>query len=319
MDKLLKKLVAPTSVSGREQAISEVIEKLGKPYGEISRDPMGNLVIHRAGLGRRMMLAAHMDTIGLMVTHVDEKGFVRFAPIGGLRLMPMIGQRVRFESGVFGIVCFERGTEPQDLTPEKLYVDTAGVRVEIGETAAFCGEPLFQGGKVISPYLDNRLGCAVCLKALELLEQTDNDIFCVFTVQEEVGTRGAKPVAYSITPDLAFAVDICGLADFPGNDKPNSLTIEGGPVIKLMDANVLCHPTAVARLEEAGKALAIPTQRYVTRSGGTDAGAIFNTRGGVPTGVLSVPIRYTHNPNELADLAVAENCARLLTKAIAMP
>lgn len=316
MDKLLQKLVPPVSVSGREEEISRVIETLAKPYGQISRDHLGNLVVHKPGNGRRILLAAHMDTIGLIVTHVDEKGFVRFAAIGGLRLVPMIGQRVKFESGVVGIVCFDRGTEPGDLTVDKLYVDTAGAKVEIGETAAFCAEPLFAGRKVISPYLDNRLGCAVCLKALELLKHTDNDIFCVFTVQEEVGCRGAKPVAYTITPDLAIAVDICGLADFPGDDKPNSLTVEGGPVIKIMDAGVICHPTVVSMLEEAGKKLNIATQRYVTRSGGTDAGAIFNTRGGVPSGVLSIPIRYTHNPNELADLDVAENCAKLLAEAI---
>ena len=316
MDKLLQKLVPPVSVSGREEEISRVIETLAKPYGQISRDHLGNLVVHKPGNGRRILLAAHMDTIGLIVTHVDEKGFVRFAAIGGLRLVPMIGQRVKFESGVVGIVCYDRGTEPGDLTVDKLYVDTAGAKVEIGETAAFCAEPLFAGRKVISPYLDNRLGCAVCLKALELLKHTDNDIFCVFTVQEEVGCRGAKPVAYTITPDLAIAVDICGLADFPGDDKPNSLTVEGGPVIKIMDAGVICHPTVVSMLEEAGKKLNIATQRYVTRSGGTDAGAIFNTRGGVPSGVLSIPIRYTHNPNELADLDVAENCARLLAEAI---
>lgn len=316
MDKLLQKLVPPVSVSGREEEISRVIETLAKPYGQISRDHLGNLVVHKPGNGRRILLAAHMDTIGLIVTHVDEKGFVRFAAIGGLRLVPMIGQRVKFESGVVGIVCYDRGTEPGELTVDKLYVDTAGAKVEIGETAAFCAEPLFAGRKVISPYLDNRLGCAVCLKALELLKHTDNDIFCVFTVQEEVGCRGAKPVAYTITPDLAIAVDICGLADFPGDDKPNSLTVEGGPVIKIMDAGVICHPTVVSMLEEAGKKLNITTQRYVTRSGGTDAGAIFNTRGGVPSGVLSIPIRYTHNPNELADLDVAENCAKLLAEAI---
>ena len=253
MDKLLQKLVPPVSVSGREEEISRVIETLAKPYGQISRDHLGNLVVHKPGNGRRILLAAHMDTIGLIVTHVDEKGFVRFAAIGGLRLVPMIGQRVKFESGVVGIVCYDRGTEPGDLTVDKLYVDTAGAKVEIGETAAFCAEPLFAGRKVISPYLDNRLGCAVCLKALELLKHTDNDIFCVFTVQEEVGCRGAKPVAYTITPDLAIAVDICGLADFPGDDKPNSLTVEGGPVIKIMDAGVICHPTVVSMLEEAGK------------------------------------------------------------------
>lgn len=317
MDKLLKKLIPPIGVSGREAEISKEIEKLARSFGEVSRDHLGNLVVHKPGMGRRIMLAAHMDTIGIMVTYVDEKGFARFAPIGGLRLVPMAGQRVRFENGAVGVICYDRGTEAQDLKPEKMYVDLAGQKVSVGETAAFCAEPIFANGMVISPYLDNRLGCAVCLKALEIMKKTDNEIFCVFTVQEEVGLRGARPAAYSIIPDLAIAVDICGIADWPGEDKPNSLTLSGGPVIKIMDARIICHPSAVKRLEEAGEALGIQTQRYVTKSGGTDAGAIFDTRGGVPSGVLSIPIRYTHNPNEIGDLKVAEDCARLLAEAIA--
>lgn len=319
MDKLLKQLVPPVSVSGRETEISKVIEALARPYGEISRDHLGNLVVHRPGFGRRILLAAHMDTVGIIATYVDEKGFVRFAPVGGLRVIPAIGQRVRFESGVIGVICFDRGVEPADLTADKLYVDTAGAKVELGETAAFCAEPVFTGNHVISPYLDNRLGCAVCLKALELLQDTDNDIFCVFTVQEEVGCRGAKPVAFTITPDLAIAVDICGLADFPGEKKPNSLTIDAGPVVKIMDAGVICHPTVVSLLEDSAKKTGITVQRYVAESGGTDAGAIANTRGGVPSGVLSIPIRYTHNPNEIANLDVAESCAKLLAEAISAP
>lgn len=316
MDKLLRELIAPVSVSGRETAISQVIERLAKPYGEIVRDPLGNLVVHKAGMGRRIMLAAHMDTVGLMVTYVDPEGFARFAPIGGLRLISLIGQRVRFDSGVIGVICFDRGVELKDLTMDQLFVDTAGAKVEIGDTAVFCGEPVFAGDKVISPYLDNRLGCAVCLKALELLNDSENDIFCTFTVQEEVGTRGAKPAAYAIMPDLAIAVDICGIADTPGEDKPNSLTLSGGPVIKRMDARVLCHPAVVDLLEQAAKKLALPTQAYVTKKGGTDAGAIAGTRGGVPAGVLSIPIRNTHFPNEIADMNVALQCAELLAEAI---
>ncbi len=317
MDNLLKKLIAPIGVSGRETAISQQIEKLAGNLGEVSWDHLGSLVVHRPGPGRRIMLAAHMDTIGIMVTYLDDRGFARFAPLGGLRLVPLTGQRVRFESGAVGVICTDRGVEPQDLKPENMFVDLAGQKVETGETAAFCGESVFANGMVISPYLDNRLGCAVCLRALQLLKRTDNDIFCVFTVQEEVGLRGARPAAYSIIPDLAIDVDICGVTDWPGEDRPNSLTLSGGPVVKLMDARILCHPDVVKRLEDAGKVLGIRTQRYVTRSGSTDAGAIFDTRGGVPTGVLSIPIRYTHNPNEIGDLRVAEDCARLLAEALA--
>ena len=316
MDKLLRKLISPVAVSGRETAVSEIIAELAAPYGEVVRDRMGNLVVHRPGFGRRIMVAAHMDSIGVMVTYIDEKGFARFANLGGMQLVPMIGQRVRFESGVIGVISAERGVELKELKPEHLFIDTAGEPVAIGDTAAFCAEPVFAGKKVISPYLDNRLGCAVTLRAMELLKDTENEIFFVFTLQEEVGCRGARPVAFTIQPDLAIAVDICGVPDTPCKKKPNALTLEGGPVIKIMDANVIASPEIVSLLEQAGEDMGVETQRLVTNAGGTDAGAIIGTRGGVPTGSLAIPIRYTHCPNEVGDLEVAENCARLLAEAI---
>lgn len=316
MDKLLRKLISPVAVSGRETAVSDLIKELAAPYGELSTDTMGNLIVHRPGPGRRIMVAAHMDSIGVMVSCVDEKGFARFVNLGGMRLVPMIGQRVLFENGTVGVICAERDVAAKDLKPEHLYLDTAGEPVSIGDTAAYCAEPVFTGKKVISSYLDNRLGCAVCLRALELLRSTENDLYFVFTAQEEVGCRGARPAAYAIQPELALAVDICGVPDTPGEKHKNALTLEGGPVIKIMDWSHIASPEVIALLEQVGKDLNIRTQRYVAESGGTDAGAIIDTRGGVPTACLAIPIRYTHCPNEIGDLAVAEDCARLLAEAV---
>ena len=316
MDKLLRKLISPVAVSGRESAVSAVIAELAASCGELTHDAMGHLIVHKTGTGRRVMVAAHMDSIGIMVTYIDDKGFVRFVNLGGMQLVPMVGQRVRFENGVYGVICVERGIEMKDLKPEHLYVDTAGETVAVGDTACFCAEPVFMGKKVISSYLDNRLGCAVCLRAMELLRKTENDIFFVFTTQEEVGLRGARAAAYSIQPDLAIAVDICGMRDTPGEKKVNALTLEGGPVVKLMDRSHIASPSVISLLEQAGEALGIGTQRLVADHGGTDAGGIIHTRGGVPTGCLAIPIRYTHCPNEIGDLEVAENCARLLAEAV---
>ena len=316
MDKLLKQLIPPVSVSGREQAVRDVIAKLAKPLGDVSTDHLGNLVVHKPGSGKRIMLAAHMDSVGLIVTYVEKEGFARVAPIGGLRPALILGQRVRFENGAAGVICCDRDVKIEDLSFDTLYIDAFGQTVEVGMTAVFWSDPVFAGSKVMSSFLDNRLGCAVCLQALAQMDPTDNEIFCVFTVQEEVGIRGAKPAAYAITPDLAIAVDICGIADTPGKTHPNALTLEGGPVVKIMDARVICHETVIGLLEQTASDLGISTQRYVTKRGGTDAGAIFNTRGGVPSGVLSIPIRYTHSPNEIADLNTAADCARLLAAAI---
>lgn len=317
MQNLLNKLIPPVSVSGCETEISKVLAELGKPLGEVVSDALGNLVIHRSGSGKRVMIAAHMDSVGVIATYTDENGYVRFGRIGGMKLLHMVGQRVRFESGVLGVICPENGLEPKDLDESKLYIDTAGEKVEIGETAAFCGEPYYVNNKVFSPALDNRLGCAICLRALELLGETENDIYCVFTVQEEVGRRGARPAAYSISPDLGIAIDICGTFDYPGGKKLDALTLSGGPIVKYMDQRTISHRAVTALLEDCAKELGMPIQRYVTKRGGTDSSMILNSRGGVPAATLSVPIRYTHTPNEIADLDVAEQTARLLAAAIA--
>ena len=316
MDKLLQQLIPPVSVSGCEGEIAKVIRQLGVPYGEVVSDHLGNLVIHKPGNGKRIMLAAHMDTVGVVATYIEDNGFVRLGRLGGMKLLHMVGQRVKFESGVLGVICAEGDLEPKDLDESRLYIDTAGQKVEIGETAAFCQAPYFVGNTVISNSLDNRLGCAVCLRALELLGETDNDIFCTFTVQEEVGCRGAGPVAFTVTPDLAIAVDITGVFDYPGGKK-TPLTLSGGPVVKYMDHRTISSRKISQLLEDTAKELDIPVQRYVTKQGGTDAGMIFNTRGGVPTGNLAIPIRYTHTPNEVADLSVAEQCAKLLAAVLA--
>ncbi len=317
MDKLLEKLIAPVSISGRETEIARLIADLAKPYGEISTDHLGNLVVYKKGMGKRILLAAHMDTVGLIVTYIDDDGFARFGNVGGLRLPSLIGQRVKFDNGVIGVVCAERGVEPKDLKIDKLYVDTLGQKVQVGDTAAFFGSPEFNADSVMAHSLDDRIGCAILLKTMELLKQTENEIFFVFTVQEEVGARGARPVAYTICPDLAIAVDVCGTSDTPGDGKPNNLTIDGGPVINYMDSSLICHPKVVKLLEDAAQKLDIRTQRLVSKRGGTDAGGMYSTRGGVPSGVLSIPIRYLHTHNEVANMKVAADCARILAEAAA--
>ncbi len=316
MDKLLRKLLAPVAVSGREEALTRIIAELAKPYGELAMDRMGNLAVHRPGYGRRIMVSAHMDAVGVMVTYVEEKGFARFVSLGPTKLASMPGQRVRFESGVIGLIGADRGVALKDLKPEHLFIDTAGEPVAIGDTAAFCGEPVFAGGKIISPYLESALSCAVVLRAMELLKETENELFFVFTVQKELGGRGARPVAFTIQPDLAIAVDVCDVPDTPGEKKINALRLSGGPVVKLMDWSHIARPEIVSLLEQAGEDLGIQTQRLVETDGSSEAGYIMQTRGGVPSGCLAVPVRYAHCPNALGDLEVAENCARLLAEAV---
>ena len=316
MKDLLTRLVPAFGPSGREQTIEGVLAELARPYGEVFTDPLGNLIVHKPGPGKRIMVAAHMDTIGLVATYIEDGGFVRFGALGGLRLPELLGQRVRFASGAVGVVCREGKAELKDLSVTDLYVDLAGQTVELGEQAVFCAETRFVGDTVISPYLDDRIGCAVALKALTKAQDTENDLYVVFTTQEEVGIRGAKTAAYTVDPQLAIAVDVCGTGDTLGAAEKSPVKLGAGPVVEYLDKSALCHRSVVDLLLQAGRDLDIPCQRYAATMGGTDAGAIHQTRGGVPTGILSIPTRYIHTPGEMCSLTDAEQCAAVLAKAV---
>ncbi len=313
MLELLKKIVPVHAPSGREASVADVMEEIAKSYGyaDVSRDTMGNLCVHKPGKGERVMLAAHMDSIGFIATYIDEKGFVRVGNLGGIRLVPALYQRVVFSNGVVGVVCADAGVDAKDLEMDKLYIDTMGQTVRPGDTATFVGEMTQSGDCIVSPYHDDRIGCAILLKLLEELKETDVDLFCVFTAQEEVGCRGAGPAAYAIMPDYAIAIDVTGTGDIPGDGK-SPVKLGGGPVIKIMDRAAIGHPDVIARMEKAAEKAGISCQRLVATAGGTDTGAMAASRGGVPAACLSIATRYIHTPNEIVNIADCEQSVALL-------
>ena len=164
--------------------------------------------------------------------------------------------------------------------------------------------------------MDNRISCAVLLKALSELDSCANDCYFVFSVQEEVGLRGAKTAAYGIDPAYGIAVDVTDVDDVPGSECSGTAKLGKGAAIKVMDSSVICHPEMVALLEQAAAANAIPSQRDVLRAGGTDAGVMLVNRAGVITGGISVPCRYIHTPCEMVNLGDAAACVDLV-KAVA--
>ena len=159
--------------------------------------------------------------------------------------------------------------------------------------------------------MDNRIGCLVLLLAMEQAGETDNDLYFVFSAQEEVGTRGAKTAAWAIDPDYGIAVDVCGTDDMPGAKHNVTALCGKGAAVNVMDRSVICHPEMVKKLEDLARENGIPAQRTVTRMGGTDAGPIHQTRAGVYTGGISIPCRYIHTPTELVDLGDVRACADL--------
>lgn len=317
---LIQTLNAAHGPSGDEGGIRERLAELARPLAdEISTDTMGNLIVRKLGSGPRVMLCAHMDSIGFIVTHVEENGFLRVGRLGGISPKEAAYTPVRFAGGARGVIVPEEKADFGKLKLDECYVDigakdreTALKTVAVGDTMIYDSPCFTNQGKVVSPYLDNRISCAILLKVLEEMELCPNDLYVVFTVQEEVGLRGAKPAAWAVDPDYAVVVDVTDVDDTPGSEKCGTVRLGKGPAIKIMDSSVICHPDMIQKLESQAKALDMPTQRDIMRAGGTDAGVMHTTRIGVRTGGVSVPCRYIHTPVEMADLQDARDCAKLL-------
>lgn len=305
--------------SGDESFLAETIYKFAAPYAdEHWYDPMGNLIVHKRGNGPKIMFAAHMDSIGMIVTHIEEEGYLRFGKVGGLDLYALLHAPVRFANGTRGLISVDESADIKKLTVEDMFIDIgahnkeeAAKLVSIGDTAVFDTPTFVAGDRMVSPYMDNRISCVILLAALERLENTNNDLYFVFTTQEEVGLRGAKTAAYAIDPDYAVAIDVTLSDDEPSSKHNGSSVLGKGAAIKVMDSSVICHPQMVAKLTELAEKKNIAFQNDVIRSGGTDAGAIHVSRTGVYTGGISIPCRYIHSPTEMVQISDVEACIEL--------
>ncbi|MDO5785158.1 MAG: M20/M25/M40 family metallo-hydrolase [Eubacteriales bacterium] len=316
--------------SGREADIIEVLtELIADTIPHIGdwdhrTDAMNNLIYHRAGTGKKVLLAAHMDSIGIVVTHIDDNGFARFAQVGGLMLGDLIDCRVRFQNGTRGVISFEEKTPYEKLGFDNLFLDIGAADkkqaeqcIQVGDFAVFDGEPFTQGDIICGPYLDNRIGCLTLIGAMAQLEKTDCDLYVAFTAQEEVGLRGAQTAAFAIQPDYAIAVDVTDTGDMPERKYPMAVKLGAGPAIKLMDRSVICDNDVRNALYRAAEKSSIPVQREIMEFGGTDTGVIQRTAGGTKAGAVSIPTRYIHSPNEMASISDIKYAIILLAQAVA--
>lgn len=302
---LLEKLTACNCASGHEKDIAQLIKTEIENYvDEIYEDALGNLIAHKNGSGMKIMFAAHMDEIGVAVTFIDENGFLRFSNVGGLYTKELPGRRVKFKTGLIGVIYTE--SENKNLSMQKMYIDIgaksrkeAEEKVSVGDTAVFEGSFSKNGTRIISKALDNRAGCYVLIEAAKQITGL-NDVYFVFTSQEEVGLRGARTAAYAISPEVALAVDVTDTGDTPNGEKM-AVKIGEGAAVKVMDRSVICHSEVRTSLIELAKKNNIPYQLEVMTDGGTDAGVIHLTKGGVKCGGISIPTRYIHTPSEMAD------------------
>ena len=319
---LLKTLTQAFGTSGNENNICEILKANAKKYcDEISVDALGNLIAHKKGNGKKVMISAHMDEIGIIATFIDKDGFIRFSNVGGLYTKQLVGRRVKFENGTIGVI----GSEEEDFDKKaelsKLFIDigeksedSTKKYVNIGDMASFEGDYYQNSNVVISKALDNRVGCYILLEVMKDAK-TDNDLYFVFSSQEEVGLRGAKAAAYSINPDYAIAVDVTDTGDCPSSPS-NCVKLGGGAAIKIMDRSVLCDSYVRGFMIDMARENNIPYQLEIMTDGGTDAGAMHLSRGGVKTGGISVPTRYIHSPSEMASVGDIKDCIRLLKTVI---
>ncbi len=316
----MQALNACHGISGQEGQVAQVLAEAARPYvDEITTDVMGNLICHKKGRGPKVMFAAHMDSIGFIVTHIEENGFLRVGKVGGVHPNDVCYIPVRFPNGTKGVVVPDGGADLKKLKIDDLCIDIGAKNreeaeelVRVGDTAVYDAPAFVMGDKLTSCYLDDRICCVVLLRAMELLQKSGNDLYFVFTVQEEVGLRGAKTAAWSVNPDYGIAVDVTLADDEPGAKHDGSSVLGKGAAIKVMDSQVICHPAMIQKLEGLAKEQGIAYQLDVIRSGGTDAGEIHRTRMGVVTGGISVPCRYVHTPVETVSQADVEACARLV-------
>ncbi len=310
---LLEKLTQTFGPSGYEDEIRALIRETIEGYAdEIRVDALGSLVGYRAATGapgdarQKLMLAAHMDEIGLMVTHIEEKGFLRFTSVGGVGAMNCIGGRARFADGIEGPIYVERREESAKV-PElrHLYLDVSATDresapVKIGDPAVFVGPLVEEGNRLISKAMDDRIGCYVLIEVMRQLKDSRYDVYFVFTTQEEITLSGARTSAFRIGPDLAISVDVTATGDTP-KALPMEVSLGSGPAIKVKDSGMIAHPKARDLLVKAAERAGVPYQMEILLRGSTDAAAMQLVQAGVPSGCLSIPCRYVHSPSEMID------------------
>ncbi len=322
MKQIVQQLVEAYGPSGQEQCVRALIAQLIGPHvQDVRTDALGNLIARqgaRQAGGKRVMVAAHMDEIGVIVTFIDKRGFARVMPLGGLSPVTVMGSRVMFGNGATGVIGWEKWLKATNDRPtwEELFVDTGASSpetspVQVGDAAAMVRPFVDLGSRWVAKAMDDRVACAVAIEALRRMTPRPNEIHWVFTAQEELGTRGAGTAAFGIEPEVALALDVTLTGDTP-EAAPMAIELGKGPAIKVMDTGAITHPGVKAWMIGAAQRLGIPYQLEVLDRGGTDARAMQLARAGAPAGCLSIPCRYVHTQSETVDVGDVEQSVQLL-------
>jgi endoglucanase len=315
---LLKELVEAHGVPGQEGAIREIVRRELGPVCDITSDSMGSMICHKKGSGKtKLMIAAHMDEIGFVVKHINDKGFLKIHPVGGWDPRMMCAQRVvvhtRKDGRLLGTMM--PSTKPKHmltpaeagkaLTTDDFFIDLGlsgddvKEKVSLGDMVVMNRGLQETGDLLTSKAMDDRVAVFIMIEAVKALGDHDVDVYAVATTQEEIGLRGAAAAGAGLNPDICVAIDITLANDIPGIPDEFAITKLGeGTAIKFLDGSLICSPKLVDHFREVAEANDINHQIEVLPAGGTDAGAIQRLHGGVPSITLSIPTRYVHTVNE---------------------
>jgi endoglucanase len=308
---LLKELSNANGISGREEEVRDLIKSKLSSY---TTDVLGNLIASREGEGLKVMLAAHMDEVGLVVTEITKKGYLLFRKAGGIDDRVLMAKKVVIgKERVPGVI----GSKPIHLLKEEekkkvveyddLYIDIGAESKDDAESMINAGDPVYfdtsfkeNGERFIGKALDDRVGCSIILEMLK--KEFSYTVYGAFTVQEEVGLRGAQVVAYEREPDICIVLEGTFASDTPDIKKSLQIPKFGeGPAITFADRSVICDPKLVRFFKETAEMNSIPYQIKRPFTGGTDAGAIHLTKKGIPSGVIALPSRYIHAPASIGN------------------
>ncbi len=335
MKERLERLSKAYGISGYEEEVREImLKELGR-YAEVEVDRFGNVVSKIGSGSPKIMLAAHMDEIGLLVKHIDEKGFIHVIEMGGIDEETLLAKNVWIltEKGpIPGVIGFKpphlkRDEEDQKkkLRLDEMYIDTGlsaeetKRRVQVGDAVVFDSKFFDLGNRVMGKALDNRAGCAVLVEVMKRLSKMSTlkgTVYGVATAQEELGLKGARTSAFSIKPDYALSIDTAIAGDTPDiKETESNLKLGAGPAITVVEASgrgMVPSPQVKRLLIECARNKGIPYQLEATKGGMTDGAIIYMSNEGVKTGGVSIPTRYIHAPSGICDLRDLENATRLI-------
>lgn len=321
MKSLIVELSQIPAPSGHESRVRDVIAKEVKSLADSIRvDELGNLIVHRGKKsedGKKIMISTHMDEIGVIATHIDASGFIRFSNLGSLPASTLAGSRVLFLNGVKGTIQPEPQNDgSKNLSPDQFFIDIGAAKpgdcpVKISDAAVFEAPVFEQAGKLIGKALSSRSGCALLIEVLRELKNTPHELDFVFTTQGEVGSRGVQGAAYALDPDLAISVEATDTGDTPSAAKMD-VALGKGPAVKIRDTGMLSDPRVIRWITKTAEKEDIVVQKEISLRGTTDASQIQTNRAGVPTGVISLPCRYIHSLSEMIHLDDLEKAKELL-------